>query len=143
LKRGRKSSRDRVYEAGPVSERTLASIYATLPQIPRSQWTRWTYDRLRRSQPVAAAVNAVRSLPRQVQVPRRGARGGRFAYADTGHGLVDIATGELLSAKHVAEKEAVTYDPCKRAKDDRRGAVLAGGFGGKNGVRSYKRHSEC
>jgi len=145
--RNRKSRGGRAYEAVPVhpvfgaiTPRTFQAIYAALPEAPRRTWAN-PPDPRRGISAFPQSV-AVRSIPRQVQVPRGGPRGGRFVYLQQpGGALIDARTGEILSAKRVAER--VATDPCRRSKDNRRAAVLAGGYGGTNGFRNYKPHSEC
>jgi len=148
LSNGKRSSRGREYENvayhpqfGRMTQRTFNRIYATLPaDRPMDPWLmRRTLASITANQPVSAAVQAARNLPRQVAIPR--ARQQRFVYTKVGDAFVDVRTGEILKAKTVAERELT--DPCRQSKDDRRGSLLASGHGGINGVRNYRKHKEC
>jgi len=120
--------------------------------IPRDRYAAWdfswTLDRLRASQPNPFVNLVPRSLrgphPQSFSSARRRSenRNGKpFVYVDQGGVLIDARTGEILSAKRVAER--LTEDPCRKAREARRASILSSGYGGRNGFTDYSKHKEC
>lgn len=68
------------------------------------------------------------------------------AFLTIGHLEVNPETGEITPESRVRER-AHEYreasQPCESAKESRRAAILASGYGGRNGATKYKPHSEC
>lgn len=148
MKSARKSGAGRVYEPvavhpvfGPITPRTFQQIYAALPSREERYVNRRTLASIHRGQPVPEVIQSTRRLPRNIAVPRAG---GSFTHTRVGGALVDTRTGEILSAKKVAERDAL--DPCTqrhKAAEQRRASIISSGYGGKNGARDYKQHEGC
>lgn len=109
----------------------------------------WTLQRLRQSQPNPF----VKLIPSSLRDTRQSTVSQRFVgtafhktrapfvYVDKGGILVDARTGEMLSAKKVAER--LQQDDCRKAREARRHSIISSGHGGRNGVREYSKHKEC
>jgi len=146
LKRGRRSSRDRDYEVGPVTDRTGRRIYAALPAPEPRRWSFPTLASITQGQPVSRAVAAARSVANVVQVPlgksvriHAGARPVTQKWF-----LVDKRTGEVVQETHRRESIGTLEERrCLEAKDARRHFVIKSGYGGKNGATSYRQWKEC
>jgi len=131
-----------------VAFRRVSRGTSAIPKDRYSAWDfSWTLDRLRQSQPNPL----VNLIPQRLRGPhpqsfssarrRSENRNKPFVYVDKGGILIDARTGEIMSAKRVAER--LTEDPCRKSREARRASILSSGYGGRNGFTDYTKHKEC
>lgn len=108
----------------------------------------WTLARLRMSQTnpfvklIPSSLRDTRQSSRpQTFAARDTSRRQPFVYVDKGGILIDARSGEIMSAKRVAER--LQQDDCRKARNARRHSIISSGHGGRNGVREYSKHKEC
>lgn len=96
-----------------------------------------TLDDINRGQPTLYGPYNVEA-PRPKTPPKRS----YAVFSQSGFLTIEHPNYTEVVSKDTGEITRIEKD-CKPSKDDRRHAIIAGGYGGVNGVTKYKPHSEC